>query len=149
MHLHGSHFRVDSRGDAQSDSLLPDAERELVVTETVLFGGTFSMLWVPQRVGNWLFHCHTLAHISPTLRRGRPAGEPHASNARFWEPPVRRYVDECVAGAAGPRGADWNMRWIASLVAEVHRILVRGGVFLYPRDAKQPGRAGRLPSSNT
>jgi fructose-1,6-bisphosphatase len=68
----------------------------------------------------------------------------NASNARFWEPPVRRYVAECIAGAAGPRGADWNMRWIASLVAEVHRILVRGGVFMYPRDAKQPGRAGRL-----
>jgi fructose-1,6-bisphosphatase len=68
----------------------------------------------------------------------------NASNERFWEPPVRRYVSECLAGRSGPRGEDFNMRWIASLVAEVHRILVRGGVFLYPRDTKVPVRAGRL-----
>jgi fructose-1,6-bisphosphatase I/sedoheptulose-1,7-bisphosphatase/fructose-1,6-bisphosphatase I len=68
----------------------------------------------------------------------------NASNERFWEPPVRRYVSECLAGATGPRGADFNMRWIASLVAEVHRILIRGGVFMYPRDTKLPARAGRL-----
>jgi fructose-1,6-bisphosphatase len=68
----------------------------------------------------------------------------NASNERFWEPPVQRYVSECLAGRAGPRGEDFNMRWIASLVAEVHRILVRGGVFMYPRDTKTPARAGRL-----
>ena len=68
----------------------------------------------------------------------------NASNSRFWEPPVRRYVDECLAGRTGPREDDFNMRWIASLVAETHRILMRGGVFLYPRDNKDPGRAGRL-----
>ena len=68
----------------------------------------------------------------------------NTSNSRFWEPPVRRYVAECLAGASGPRGRDFNMRWIASLVAEAHRILMRGGVFLYPRDRKDPSRAGRL-----
>lgn len=68
----------------------------------------------------------------------------NASNERFWEPPVRRYVDECLAGKAGPRGEDFNMRWIASLVAEVHRILIRGGVFLYPKDTREPLRPGRL-----
>lgn len=68
----------------------------------------------------------------------------NASNERFWEPPVKRYVSECLAGRTGPRGADFNMRWIASLVAEVHRILVRGGLFLYPRDRKEPPRPGRL-----
>jgi fructose-1,6-bisphosphatase I/sedoheptulose-1,7-bisphosphatase/fructose-1,6-bisphosphatase I len=68
----------------------------------------------------------------------------NASNERFWEPPVRRYVEECRQGQAGPRGADFNMRWIASLVAEVHRILVRGGLFMYPRDTKEPARPGRL-----
>jgi fructose-1,6-bisphosphatase I/sedoheptulose-1,7-bisphosphatase len=68
----------------------------------------------------------------------------NASNSRFWEPAVKRYVDECMAGKVGPRGTDFNMRWIASLVAETHRILMRGGVFLYPRDNKDPGRAGRL-----
>lgn len=68
----------------------------------------------------------------------------NASNRRFWDPPVRRYVDECLAGRSGPRGKDYNMRWVASLVAELHRILTRGGVFLYPRDTKDPLRAGRL-----
>jgi fructose-1,6-bisphosphatase I/sedoheptulose-1,7-bisphosphatase len=68
----------------------------------------------------------------------------NASNSRFWEPAVRRYVDECMAGQAGPRGCDFNMRWIASLVAETHRILMRGGVFMYPRDTKDPSRPGRL-----
>ncbi len=68
----------------------------------------------------------------------------NASNARFWEPPVKRYVDECLAGRTGARGKDFNMRWIASMVAEAHRILMRGGVFLYPRDTKDPGKPGRL-----
>ncbi|MBI5269800.1 MAG: class 1 fructose-bisphosphatase [Burkholderiales bacterium] len=68
----------------------------------------------------------------------------NTSNARFWEPPVKRYVDECLAGRTGPRDKDFNMRWIASLVAEAHRILMRGGVFLYPRDTKDPARPGRL-----
>ncbi|RPH58976.1 MAG: fructose-1,6-bisphosphatase, partial [Burkholderiales bacterium] len=61
-----------------------------------------------------------------------------------WEKPVQRYVSECLAGEAGPRSRDFNMRWVASLVAEVHRILSRGGVFLYPRDTKTPYKPGRL-----
>jgi fructose-1,6-bisphosphatase I/sedoheptulose-1,7-bisphosphatase len=68
----------------------------------------------------------------------------NGSNARFWEPPVKRYVDECLAGRTGARGKDFNTRWIASLVAEAHRILMRGGVFLYPRDTKDPNKPGRL-----
>jgi fructose-1,6-bisphosphatase I/sedoheptulose-1,7-bisphosphatase len=68
----------------------------------------------------------------------------NTSNARFWEAPVKRYVDECLAGRTGPRGKDFNMRWIASMVAEAHRILMRGGVFMYPRDTKQPLKPGRL-----
>ena len=68
----------------------------------------------------------------------------NASNERFWEPPVRRYIQECLAGRTGPRGRDFNMRWIASLVAETYRILTRGGVFLYPKDNKEPAKPGRL-----
>ncbi|HEU0203192.1 MAG TPA: class 1 fructose-bisphosphatase [Burkholderiaceae bacterium] len=68
----------------------------------------------------------------------------NTSNARFWEPPVHRYVTECQAGKAGERGRDFNMRWIASMVAEVHRILMRGGVFMYPKDTKDPDKPGRL-----
>ncbi|MBK9702184.1 MAG: class 1 fructose-bisphosphatase [Betaproteobacteria bacterium] len=68
----------------------------------------------------------------------------NASNQRFWEPPVKRYVEECVAGKSGDREKDFNMRWIASMVAEVHRILMRGGLFMYPKDTKDPKRPGRL-----
>jgi fructose-1,6-bisphosphatase I/sedoheptulose-1,7-bisphosphatase len=68
----------------------------------------------------------------------------NTSNARFWEPPVHRYVSECQAGKSGGRGRDFNMRWIASMVAEVHRILMRGGVFMYPKDTKDRTRPGRL-----
>jgi fructose-1,6-bisphosphatase I / sedoheptulose-1,7-bisphosphatase len=68
----------------------------------------------------------------------------NSSNSRFWEAPVKRYVDECLAGKTGPRGKDFNTRWIASMVAEAHRILMRGGVFLYPRDNKDPTKHGRL-----
>jgi fructose-1,6-bisphosphatase I / sedoheptulose-1,7-bisphosphatase len=66
------------------------------------------------------------------------------SNSRFWEPPVKRYVDECLAGKTGPRGKDFDMRWIASTVAEAHRILMRGGVFMCPRDSKDAAQPGRL-----
>ncbi|WP_428825852.1 class 1 fructose-bisphosphatase [Azonexus sp. IMCC34842] len=68
----------------------------------------------------------------------------NTSNERFWEPPVQRYVSECKAGQTGVRGVDFNMRWIASMVAEVHRILIRGGIFMYPKDSKDPAKPGRL-----
>ncbi len=66
------------------------------------------------------------------------------SNLRHWEAPMRRYIDELLAGKTGPRGVDFNMRWVASMVADVHRILTRGGIFIYPRDMKDPGKAGKL-----
>ena len=86
----------------------------------------------------------TLTHPSMWIPAETREFAVNISNERFWEPPVRRYVDECVEGAAGPRGVDFNMRWIASMVAEVHRILVRGGLFMYPRDAKDVTKPGRL-----
>jgi fructose-1,6-bisphosphatase I/sedoheptulose-1,7-bisphosphatase len=85
-------------------------------------------------------------HTHPDLRVPEDTSEfaINTSNSRFWEPAVKRYVDECMAGRSGPRGKDFNMRWIASLVAEAHRILLRGGVFLSPRDEREQGRSGRL-----
>ena len=68
----------------------------------------------------------------------------NASNERFWEAPVIRYIDECKAGVEGKRERNFNMRWVASMVADVHRILLRGGVYLYPKDNKKPPREGRL-----
>jgi fructose-1,6-bisphosphatase I len=82
----------------------------------------------------------------PNMRIPEETGEfaINMSNQRFWEPPVQRYIGECLQGKEGPRGKNFNMRWIASLVAEVYRILTRGGVFLYPNDLRDPSKPGRL-----
>jgi len=66
------------------------------------------------------------------------------SNMRHWDAPIKRYIDECLQGKEGPRGKDFNMRWVAAMVADVHRILTRGGVFLYPWDKREPEKAGKL-----
>jgi fructose-1,6-bisphosphatase I len=66
------------------------------------------------------------------------------SNQRLWEAPVQRYVAECLQGVEGLRGKDFNMRWVASMVAEVHRILIRGGLFMYPMDSKLRDKGGKL-----
>jgi len=100
--------------------------------------GTHAFTLEPQ-LGEWVLS-HPNLRIPPKTREFAI----NASNSRFWEPAVKRYVDECLAGQTGPRGSDFNMRWIASLVAETHRILMRGGVFMYPRDNKDAGKAGRL-----
>ena len=66
------------------------------------------------------------------------------SNMRHWDEPVKRYIDECLQGEEGPRGKNFNMRWIASMVADVHRIMTRGGVFMYPWDKREPHKPGKL-----
>ena len=66
------------------------------------------------------------------------------SNMRHWAPPVKQYIEDCLAGKAGVRGKDFNMRWVASMVADVHRILTRGGVFMYPWDQREPNKPGKL-----
>ncbi|WP_322096505.1 class 1 fructose-bisphosphatase [Pelagibius marinus] len=68
----------------------------------------------------------------------------NASNSRHWFPPIRTFIDDCLEGAEGPRGKNFNMRWVASLVAETHRIFSRGGVFLYPADRRPGYEKGRL-----
>lgn len=98
-------------------------------------------------------HCFTLNRANNefvlTLASMRVAEDTqefaiNASNARFWESPIVQYVAECQAGTTGARAKDFNMRWIASMVADLHRILMRGGVYLYPKDNKLPLKAGRL-----
>ncbi|TCO82445.1 D-fructose 1,6-bisphosphatase [Plasticicumulans lactativorans] len=68
----------------------------------------------------------------------------NASNERFWAPPVQRYIGECRAGREGPRGKDFNMRWMGAMVGDVYRVLCRGGVFLYPWDTKTAAKGGKL-----
>ena len=86
-----------------------------------------------------------LTHPNMTVPADTQEFAINASNQRFWEAPVQRYIDECVKGKSpGGREKNFNMRWVASMVAEVHRILVRGGIFMYPFDTKEVGKAGKL-----
>jgi fructose-1,6-bisphosphatase I len=85
-----------------------------------------------------------LTHPNMTIPADTKEFSINASRERFWEPPVKRYIDECRAGKDGPAGKDFNMRWVASMVAEVHRILCRGGVFLYPVDDENRSKGGKL-----
>ena len=85
-----------------------------------------------------------LTHPNMTIPADTKEFAINASNQRFWEPAVQRYVDECLAGKSGPRAKDFNMRWVASMVAEVHRILTRGGIFMYPMDSKLKEQGGKL-----
>jgi fructose-1,6-bisphosphatase I len=92
-----------------------------------------------RETGTWYLTRDHIA-IAPTTREFAI----NASNARHWEPPVKRYIDELLAGKDGPRATDFNMRWVASMVADVHRIMTRGGIFMYPRDRREPDKPGRL-----
>ena len=99
-----------------------------------------------REVGNFI-----LTHPDLRITEDTAKFAVNTGNERFWEPPVRRYVDECKAGASGIRGRDFSMRWIASMVADVHRILMRGGVFMCPRchkDAERPGDVQLLHEAN-
>jgi fructose-1,6-bisphosphatase I len=87
---------------------------------------------------------YTMTHPAMQVPKQTREFAINASNGKYWEPPIRKYVEECVEGSKGDRGADFNMRWVASVVAEVHRILIRGGVYMYPRDTRDPARSGRL-----
>ncbi|MEW6163468.1 MAG: class 1 fructose-bisphosphatase [Pseudomonadota bacterium] len=87
---------------------------------------------------------YVLTHPKMTIPAEASTFAINASNEKYWEPPVRRYVQECMLGKDGPRGKDYGMRWVASLVAEAYRILTRGGVFLYPHDERTREQGGRL-----
>jgi len=131
----------------EADFLQPGTEQ--VAAGYAIYGpSTMLVLTVGQRVVGFTLDPELgeflLTH--PDIRVPKTTHEfaINTSNSRFWEAPVKRYVEECLAGSTGPRGKDFNMRWVASLVAEAHRILMRGGVFLYPRDTKDAAKAGRL-----
>lgn len=83
-------------------------------------------------------------HTNPQIPEKTAEFAINASNQRHWETPVQQYIGELLAGETGARGKNYNMRWVASMVAEVHRILMRGGVFLYPKDQRDPSKAGKL-----
>ncbi len=145
----GSIFSILRRGPAgAAEEILQPGREQLCAGYAIDGPATMLVLALGDGVHGFTLdrHRHAFVLTHPGLRIPPESREfaVNASNERFWESPVRRYVSECLAGRAGPRGVDFNMRWVASLVAEVHRILMRGGVFMYPRDARPQGQAGRL-----
>ena len=102
-------------------------------------GDGVAMFTLDRETGSWV-----LTQVGLQIPEDTREFAINMSNMRHWAPPVKRYIDECLAGKEGPRGKDFNMRWVASMVADVHRILTRGGVFLYPWDQREPDKPGKL-----
>jgi len=96
-------------------------------------------LTLDKEMGSWLVTTERM-----TIPEDTTEFAINMSNMRHWEAPVKRYIDDCLAGETGPLGKNYNMRWIASMVADVHRIMTRGGVFMYPRDQRPSGKKGKL-----
>ncbi len=141
-------FARSTAGDAEPGDYLRPGNEQLVAGYAIYGPSTMMVLTLgagthaftlDRESGNFI-----LTHSDIRIPEDTREFAINTSNARFWEPPVQRYVSECKAGKTGVRGADFNMRWIASMVAEVHRILMRGGIFMYPKDSKDPPMPGRL-----
>jgi fructose-1,6-bisphosphatase I / sedoheptulose-1,7-bisphosphatase len=134
--------------DARPEDFLQPGARQVCAGYAIYGPATMLVLSVGTGVHGFTLDPHLceffLTHRDIRIPSATSEFAINASNSRFWEPAVKRYVDECLAGKNGPRGKDFNLRWVASLVAELHRILMRGGVFLYPRDSRDPRRPGRL-----
>lgn len=135
----------DCKNPTAADFLQPGTEQ--VCAGYALYGPSTMMVLttgngvngftLDQNIGEFI-----LTHPNMTIPEETSEFAINASNSRHWEAPVKRYVDECLAGKEGARGRDFNMRWVASMVAEVHRILTRGGVFMYPVDEKMKAKGG-------
>jgi len=139
---------VDSGRDVVEADFLQPGSTQVAAGYAIYGPTTMLVLTVGNGVAGFTLNPN-LGEFVLTHRNIRVPADTHefainSSNSRFWEPPIKRYVDEALAGKPGPRGKDFNMRWIASMVAEAHRILMRGGVFMYPRDTKDPAKPGRL-----
>ena len=140
---------VNKSGEAVSQQSFLQAGREQVAAGYCVYGPqTVLVLTVGQGVvmftldreqGAWV-----LTERDVRIPEDTKEFAINMSNMRHWAPPVRRYVDECLAGKTGPLGKDYNMRWVASMVADVHRIMCRGGIFLYPWDQREPDKPGKL-----
>jgi fructose-1,6-bisphosphatase I len=137
----------NSRGISEEDFLQPGKQQAAAgycvygpQTTLVLTVGTgVAVFTLDREQGSWV-----LTDKNVNIPEDTREFAVNMSNMRHWAPPMKRYIDECLAGREGPRGKDFNMRWVASMVADVHRILTRGGVFLYPWDKREPGKPGKL-----
>ena len=108
-------------------------------TLVLTVGNGVAMFTLDREMGSWVLTGENLRIPEDTQEFAI-----NMSNLRHWAPPMKRYIDECLAGKGGPLGKDFNMRWVGSMVADVHRILSRGGIFMYPWDAREPDKPGKL-----
>ena len=137
-HHHGvteEDFLQPGKAQAAAGYCIYGPQTTLVLT----VGDGVAMFTLDREQGSWVLTAENLRIPEDTKEFAI-----NMSNMRHWAPPVKRYVDECLAGKDGPRGKDFNMRWIASMVADVHRILSRGGIFMYPWDKREPDKPGKL-----
>ncbi|MFB2578025.1 MULTISPECIES: class 1 fructose-bisphosphatase [unclassified Acinetobacter] len=149
----GTIFSILKRNDQKTDAIATEAffqnGRQQVAAGYVLYGpSTMLVLSTGQGVQMFTFDPDSQKFLL-TVEQVKISEDTqefaiNSSNQRHWEPPVQRYIEELLAGKTGVRGKDFNMRWVACMVGDVHRILTRGGIFLYPYDLKDPKKAGRL-----
>jgi fructose-1,6-bisphosphatase I len=137
-----------STRDVREDDFLQPGNRQVAAgyavygpqTSLVLsFGKGVFGFTLDREVGSWV-----LTQRNITIPGGNREFAINMSNYRHWTPQDRHYIDDHIAGREGPCGQDFNMRWTGSMVADIHRILNRGGIFLYPWDAREPSRVGKL-----
>jgi fructose-1,6-bisphosphatase I len=136
-----------ARGVSEEDFLQPGRQQAAAgycvygpqTTLVLTLGNGVAAFTLDRETGSWL-----LTQGGTAIPEDTREFSINMSNQRHWAPPVQRYIAECLAGRDGPRGKDFNMRWVASMVADVHRILSRGGIFMYPWDAREPDKPGKL-----
>ena len=136
-----------ARGVSEEDFLQPGKQQAAAgycvygpqTTLVLTLGNGVAMFTLDRETGSWVLTATDVRIPEETKEFAI-----NMSNQRHWAPPVQRYIGECLQGREGPRGKDFNMRWVASMVADVHRILSRGGVFLYPWDQREPDKPGKL-----
>ena len=139
---------VDSGRDVQAGDFLQPGNRQVAAGYALYGPSTMLVLTVGHGVHGFTLDPNLgqflLTHPDMQIPADTQEFAINVANARYWEPPVKRYVDECLAGKSGERGKDFNMRYVASRVAEAHRILMHGGVFMHPRDTRDPAKPAKL-----
>lgn len=135
-------------GNVSEASFIQPGNRQLAAGYALYGSSTMLVLTLGQGVHGFTLDTDSgefyLTHPALTVAPATQEFSINMSNQRFWQPAVQRYIEECIAGSSGSRAKDFNMRWSAAMVADVHRVLMRGGVFLYPLDSRSVGRGGRL-----
>lgn len=141
-------LEVPAEGGADSAELFLQPGRNQIAAGYVLYGPSAVLSLTTGKGVNMFTLAHTgdflLTHENVTIPAETGEFAINMSNHRFWEPAMRNYIGDLLAGTDGPREKNYNMRWIASMVAEVHRVLTRGGIFTYPWDSRDPRKPGKL-----